>query len=91
MSVAKFDLGRTVATPGAVESMELEGVSAAVLLHRHQSGDWGSMSIRDGIENDKALDSGARIFSSYPVGTSKVWIITESDRSSTTILLPEEY
>jgi hypothetical protein len=60
-------------------------------LDRHASGDWGDLEEEDRRENELSLRNGWRIFSSYPVGGKTVWIITEADRSVTTILLPEEY
>ncbi len=89
----RFELGQLVATPGALEVLgELE-VSPSELLERHASGDWGAVSAEDARENELSVREGFRIVSSYPLGEEarKVWIITESDRSSTCILLPEEY
>ncbi len=87
-----FGLGRVVATPAALAEMAIAGESPSRLIARHQSGDWGEVDAHDRRENEQALKTGARLLSSYPLWTgAKVWIITESDRSSTTILLPEEY
>ena len=86
-----FSLGQIVATPGALELLERGAVNAADLLQRHQHGDWGNVPPEDAVENDNSVVSGYRILSSYPVGTERIWIITEADRSSTTLLLPEEY
>ena len=58
---------------------------------RHASGDWGYISEEDKASNDYALDHGERLFSAYKNGDTKIWIITEWDRSATTILFPEEY
>ena len=90
---ALFDLGVVVATPGALALLETSGESPAALLDRHRSGDWGEVPPEDARENARSLKYGWRILSSYPVGKdgSRVWIITEADRSSTCILLPEEY
>jgi hypothetical protein len=88
-----FELGQLVATPGALEVLgELE-VSPSELLERHASGDWGAVSAEDARENELSVREGLRIISSYPLGEDarKVWILTEADRSSTCILLPEEY
>jgi hypothetical protein len=87
-----FDLGRTVATPGAIEALQQAGISAASLLCRHQCGDWGDLG-HEGLDaNEAALHQGSRIFSSYQLtDTVKIWVITEADRSATTLLLPEEY
>jgi hypothetical protein len=60
-------------------------------LARHSSGDWGELDAHDRRENELSLKQGWRILSSYPVGEKVIWIITEADRSYTTILLPEEY
>jgi hypothetical protein len=91
--MSKFDSGRLVATPGAISFCENHAVNMAALLRRHLSGDWGDMDAEDKATNNAALASGEdRIFSSYNVGDhDKVWIITEWDRSVTTILLPEDY
>ncbi len=87
-----LELGATVATPGALEALEQAGVSPASLLVRHQSGDWGEVPKEDARENERSLKHGYRVLSSYPLGEGrKVWIITEADRSATTILLPSEY
>lgn len=87
-----FDLGQTVATPGAIEALQQCGVSAASLLGRHQSGDWGDLDEEDKESNNEGLQHGFRLFSSYQItATIKIWIITEADRSVTTLLLPEEY
>jgi len=59
-------------------------------LARHASGDWGDLDAHDRRENELALRHGRRLLSSYPVGERRVWIITEADRSVTTVLLPED-
>ncbi|HNH44535.1 MAG TPA: type I restriction endonuclease subunit M [Agitococcus sp.] len=61
------------------------------LLARHQSGDWGNVPAEDALSNQEAIERGYRIMSVYSLETGKVWIITEADRSVTTVLLPEEY
>jgi hypothetical protein len=86
-----FALGQTLATPGALETMQQLGVSPIALLTRHQRGDWGDMDKEDKHANDQALTLGDRIFSAYQLEAVKFWVITEADRSATTILLPEEY
>jgi hypothetical protein len=88
-SITKFLLGRIVATPGALAT--LQDNEAWVLLRRHASGDWGDMDDHDKRANEAALLHGDRLFSAYSVRGVKLWIITEADRSVTTILLPEEY
>ena len=85
-------LGRVVATPGALRALDEAGVSPASLLTRHVNGDWGELSEHDRKQNEFSLKNGFRILSSYTVGNGeRIWIITESDRSSTCILLPSEY
>ena len=86
----KFELGKLVATPGALDEVPSSDWVAA--LARHASGDWGNMPPEDVAANNQALQEGSRLMSSYltPEGT-EFWIITEADRSVTTILLPEGY
>jgi hypothetical protein len=80
-----------VATPGALEVLDGRNVSPLALLQRHASGDWGEIPKADARENERSVKHGYRVLSSYNVGDVKVWIITEADRSSTCLLLPEEY
>ena len=90
--VARFALGQTVITPGAEEALELAGQTAIEFLRRHMSGDWGELSDEDVKENEFSLREGLRLLSAYQTGKGqKLWIITEADRSATTILLPSEY
>jgi hypothetical protein len=85
-------MGRTVATPGALSALEEAHESGAWYLCRHQCGDWGELSPDDWSANDAALREGSRVLSAYQLGTGvKLWIITEWDRSVTTLLLPEDY
>lgn len=95
MSTARFPLGVCVATSGAIRALSAGGddwrFNAAPLLARHQNGDWGDVPPEDARENELSVREGFRIVSSYEVGGERVWIITEADRSSTCILLPEEY
>lgn len=88
----RFELGKCVATPGALDQMEKAEVSYFDLLRRHVTGDWGELDREDKAANDAALVRGGRIFSAYnlPKG-GRVWVITEADRSSTCILTPREY
>jgi hypothetical protein len=88
----RFPHGQLVATPGALELLgELE-ISPSSLLERHLSGDWGDVPKEDARENERSVKHGYRVLSSYDVGDSqRVWVITEADRSSTCVLLPEEY
>ena len=89
---ALFSLGQTVATPGALEAIEPAEETASQLLARHQSGDWGEVPPEDAAENELSVKQGFRILSAYTLSTGvKVWIISEADRSATTILLPAEY
>ena len=88
---APFPLGRILATPGALEALREAGEDPFGYLARHASGDWGDLCEHDRRENERALKNGWRILSSYPVGEKRVWVITEADRSCTTILLPSEY
>ncbi len=88
----KFDLGQVVATPGALAAFEQCGESPADYLRRHQSGDWGDLCREDRQENEYSLLHGFRLLSAYRLRNDvKVWVISEADRSSTTILLPSEY
>jgi hypothetical protein len=84
-------LGRIVATPRALRVLRDAGEDPLHYLTRHRSGDWGELDSHDRKENELSLKHGWRIVSSYSVGDRRVWIITEADRSVTTILLPEEY
>ena len=87
-----FPLGHTLATPGALGIMQGLGLSPDALLGRHQRGDWGDLDEEDKQRNDSALVDGSRIFSAYQIAEgARFWVITEADRSATTILLPEEY
>jgi hypothetical protein len=87
-----FALGQVVATPGALDAMTELDFSPLDLIHRHVTGDWGDLGVEDQQQNLLAIRSRMRIFSSYKIGASvKIWIITEADRSSTTLLLPDEY
>ena len=86
-----FALGQVVATPGALDLLDETGTDGFVLMHRHQNGDWGVVPPEDAESNEDALVTGCRILSSYLLGTEKLWIITEADRSVTTLLLPSEY
>jgi hypothetical protein len=86
-----FPLGQIVATPSALALLDRGAINAADLLQRHQSGDWGNVPPEDAAENENSVVNGWRILSSYSIGEERIWIITESDRSVTTLLLPEEY
>ena len=87
-----FDLGQTVMTIGAKEALKESGESPLKFLARHRIGDWGIVCEDDKRENDFSVKEGFRILSAYKTNEGeKIWIITESDRSATTILLPDEY
>ncbi|MBS1842769.1 MAG: hypothetical protein JST77_18215 [Acidobacteria bacterium] len=87
-----FDLGQLVATPGALAALEKTGQNAMEFLSRHIRGDWGELPKEDKDENQLSLDKGFRLLSSYrTTAGDKLWVITEADRSHTTLLLPEEY
>ena len=87
-----FPLGQTVATPGALAALERVGVVAEALLDRHVRGDWGELGEDDQRTNVQALTSGERLLSAYVLpDATRVWIITEGDRSATTLLLPSDY
>jgi hypothetical protein len=84
-------LGKVVATPGALNLLMGAGEDAFDYLARHSTGDWGELCEYDCRQNKVALRTGERVLSSYPVGGGRIWIVTEADRSVTTILLPGEY
>jgi hypothetical protein len=84
-------LGRVVATPGALKLLLEAGEDPFDYLTRHATGDWGELDDHDRKENALSLRHGWRVLSSYAVGEKRIWVITEGDRSVTTILLPEEY
>ncbi len=88
-----FALGQVVATPGALDAMRENSVDAWSLLLRHVNGDWGCIPEEDRLENLRSVKEGFRVMSSYLLNQrgDKVWVITEADRSSTCLLLPEEY
>lgn len=91
-TIQRFPLGRTLITPGALEAIaEAEEIPAAFLA-RHLVGDWGEVCQEDAQENELSLREGFRILSAYRTKNgTRIWVITEADRSATTILLPEEY
>jgi hypothetical protein len=90
--VPLFSLGQVVATVGAIVMLTMCGVSPQSLLRRHQQGDWGDVPSEDAKENEVSVFAGLRILSSYQISAGvRIWIITEADRSVTTLLLPEEY
>jgi len=87
-----FSLGQVVATPGAIDALVEANAAALEFLVRHSRGDWGDLCEEDRQANEYAVGHGLRIFSSYRLSTgTKLWVITEHDRSVTTLLLPLEY
>jgi len=89
---SKFPLGQIVGTPGALEAIERAGQEPGFFLSKHVQGDWGTMCADDKQLNEDALSNGDRIHSAYKTLKGEdIWIITEADRSTTTILLPEDY
>tara|TARA_E500000305_G_scaffold111956_2_gene130373 strand:- start:125246 stop:125587 length:342 start_codon:yes stop_codon:yes gene_type:complete len=87
-----FPLGKIVATPGAIQELEKAGKQPETYLRRHQAGDWRDCCAEDKRVNEQSLHTGMRIISVYFISADqKIWIITEADRSSTCILLPDEY
>ncbi len=83
-------VGKIVVTPNALARLTEEDITAALL--RHVFGDWGDVCAEDKAQNDRALLEGTRILSVYHAANgTKFWIITETDRSVTTVLLPKDY
>jgi len=94
MAGAKFQLGRILMTRGVNNKVADDEQFAKLVcdsLKRHAEGDWGDLCKEDIEENDLSLKQGFRILSAYGHESHKIWIITEADRSATTILFPEEY
>jgi hypothetical protein len=100
-AASRFSPGRLLITPGALELLSRCQVEPLTLLQRHLSGDWGELCPEDAEANEDALRSQLRVISGYVIPPpesaepsltpARVWVITEADRSATTILLPEEY
>ena len=89
---AKFFPGVLVITPGALAAFQRTGEGIQPFLTRHLCGDWGNLDTYDWKENEYSLRQGFRLLSAYPLRDgSTIWMITEADRSATTILLPDEY
>lgn len=87
-----FPLGQVLATPGALAALAETGQSPLSFLARHHTGDWGELPPEDVAENERSLAVGARLLSAYTLSDgTRLWIITEHDRSATTLLLPMEY
>jgi hypothetical protein len=88
----KFQLGRIVATPAALEVLRESGQDGSEFIDRHVRGDYGHMPPDDVAANEDALRDGARVMSAYTtLSGNRIWVITEADRSITTLLLPEDY
>lgn len=90
----RFRSGRLMATPAARATLQEHGISLLSLVARHVSGDFGHISFADSQANEQAIELGGRILSSYPVvlgSDLRVWVITEADRSSTCVLMPDDY
>lgn len=88
----RFPLGQMVATPGALDALLRVNATPLMFLARHLRGDWGDLSAADRRANDAAIADGTRILSAYTLADGgRIWVITEADRSSTCVLLPEEY
>jgi hypothetical protein len=91
-AIAKFALGQTITTPGALKVLAANGRAPAEFLDRHARGDWGQLSASDAQLNDAAIEYADRIMSAYDLADGgRVWVITEADRSRTCVLLPSEY
>ena len=90
--MVRFSLGQVVATPGILAAAETARDDVQKYLSQHAKGEWGESCREDRQANDDAVSNGGRLFSVYRmIDQTKIWIITEADRSVTTILLPEEY
>src|ERR1700756_963930 len=90
--VPKFSLGRVVATPGALRALAEANQSPFEFIERHQAEDWGELCEEDKKENEFSVRNGFRILSAYRTRNNvKLWVITEADRSSTCLILPQEY
>ncbi len=91
MSKRLFSLGQIVATPGALELLQKHNMTPMQVLEKHVTGFFGDLCDEDKEANNEAIWNEERILSSYKIGDEKLWLITEADRSSTTILLSSEY
>jgi hypothetical protein len=86
-----FSLGKILATPALLEHFEKHQINASDYLSRHVTGDFGELDEEDKAENRLSIEHGFRILSAYRIAGERVWIITEADRSATTLLFPSEY
>ena len=89
--MAFFELGQVLITPAAMRFCEVNEIHPVDLVRRHAGGDWGDLTPEDLEANVTAMRHDLRIFSSYKFPTGKVWVISEADRSSTCLLLPDDY
>jgi hypothetical protein len=90
LPIARFRLGRIITTPNALDRLTQEDILTGI--QRHQAGDWGDMDEHGRHENELSLKLRMRLWSVYHAGNGiKFWLITEGDRSYTTVLLPEDY
>jgi hypothetical protein len=85
----RFPLGQVVITANAAQYLDTNAVNDA--LRRHAAGDWGDLCAEDACENEYSLTEGFRLLSAYGTGKRRFWIITEADRSVTTVLMPDDY
>jgi len=86
-----FALGQVVSTPAVLAHLTEHRIHPLAYLRRHQCGDWGNVPPEDALENDFSVLNGLRVLSSFEIVAERIWIITEADRSSTTLLFPNEY
>ena len=87
-----FALGRLVATPAALDELQRAAADPVHYIARHATGDWGEVEAEDRAANDRAVRAGERILSAYRLPTgARLWVITEADRTATTLLLPSDY
>lgn len=92
VSLPLFPVGQVLATPGALDLLQSYQLAPLSFIQRHVVGDWGDICAEDQQVNADALQYGYRLMSVYAITpTEKLWVITEADRSCTTLLLPEEY
>ncbi len=89
--MALFKLGQVVATPASLAHCEEHNVDALTLIRRHAGGDWGDLTADDVAANVHAIQHDERVLSAYIVGNAKLYVITEWDRSVTTLLMASEY
>lgn len=89
ISQSKFPLGQVVITANACQHLDTIAVNDA--LRRHAAGDWGDICAEDACENEYSLTHSFRLLSAYGTGERRFWLITEADRSVTTVLMPSDY